>query len=111
MASNTSRLNLRKPDATDRVNVTTDLSDNYDKIDAGTALVGHAHSGTYVPGDPTLAIVYNADGTIASVAETAGGTTITTTFTYNADGTIATSTRLGVTRTYAYSGGQLTGVA
>lgn len=61
----------------------------------------------YVPGDPVLAITYNADGTVASVTE-AG---ITTTYTYNADGTVATSTRLGVTRTYGYTGSNLTSVA
>lgn len=33
MATNTARLQLRKPAGGDTVNVTTDLSDNYDKID------------------------------------------------------------------------------
>lgn len=105
MGTNTPNYNLFKPDANDLVNVEVDLATNYDKLDA------HTHSGTYVPGDPTLAIAYNGDGTIASVAETAAGTTITTTFTYNTDGTIHTSTRLGVTRTYTYVSGNLTAVA
>ncbi|HYH49650.1 MAG TPA: hypothetical protein VEG38_08885 [Acidimicrobiia bacterium] len=105
MATYTERFNLRKPTASDHVNVALDIAGNMDLLDA------HTHSGTYVPSDPTLAITYNPDGTVASVAETHGGSTITTTFTYNADGTIATSTRLGVTRTYTYSSGNLTVVA
>lgn len=64
-------------------------------------------SGTFVPADPALAIVYNADGTVQSVTENG----IATTYTYNADGTVATSTRLGVTRTYGYTSGNLTSVA
>lgn len=105
MGTSTPNFSLYKPDRSDPVDVTTDLNTNFDKIDA------HAHSGTYVPSDPTLAITYNADGTTASVAETQGGTTITTTFTYNTDGTIHTSTRLGVTRTFTYTNGNLTAVA
>lgn len=101
MATTTPNLGLRKPTANDNVNVEIDISANMDLLDA------HAHSGTYVPSDPTLVLTYNADGTLASVTE-AG---IETTFTYNTDGTIATSTRLGVVRTYTYSGGNLTGVA
>jgi len=105
VATFTSRLNLRKPASSDHPDPTLDISGNMDLLDA------HGHSGTYVPSDPTLAITYNSDSTIASVAETQGGTTITTTFTYNADSTIATSTRLGVTRTYSYVSGNLTAVA
>ncbi|WP_262982868.1 hypothetical protein [Arthrobacter globiformis] len=39
---------------------------------------------------------------------TEGG--ITTTYTYNTDGTVATDTCLGVTRTYTYTDGNLTGI-
>jgi lysophospholipase L1-like esterase len=46
MATNTPNYALRKPAATDLVNVKTDLSDNWDKVDA------HAHSGTYAPFAP-----------------------------------------------------------
>jgi parallel beta-helix repeat protein len=42
MASQTPNMDLRKPTNNDTVNVVTDLSANFDKIDA------HAHSGTYV---------------------------------------------------------------
>jgi hypothetical protein len=43
MASQTPNMDLRKPTNNDTVNVVTDLSANFDKIDA------HGHSGTYVP--------------------------------------------------------------
>lgn len=105
MGTSTPNYAFYKPDGSDPVDNATDLNANWDRADA------HAHSGTYVPADPTLVITYNADSSVASVAETQGGTTITTTFTYNPDGTIATSTRLGVTRTYSYTAGNLVGVA
>lgn len=73
----------------------------------GAALAGAIPSGTYVKGDPTLALTYNADGTVATSTEDG----IVTTYAYNADGTVASTTRLGVTRTYTYSGGNLTAVA
>lgn len=55
---------------------------------------------------PVIAIEYNADGTIATVTEN----DIETSFTYNDDLTIATSTRLGTTRTYGYTAGNLVSV-
>jgi hypothetical protein len=58
--------------------------------------------------------VMNADGTIASVTEKNGGTTVkTTTFSYNADGTLNVVTIVGggktVTITNSYSSGDWTG--
>jgi hypothetical protein len=65
--------------------------DAYESLDGltWTAVGGAAAipSGTYVPSDPVVAL------------------------TYNGDGTVATTTRLAVTRTYTYSGGDLTAVA
>jgi hypothetical protein len=48
MASSTPNLSLRKPTNADLVNVATDLSENFDKIDAHVTSPT-AHSGTYVP--------------------------------------------------------------
>lgn len=46
MATTTTNLGLRKPDPTDTVNVTTDLNNNYDTIDAMAAFVTPASIGT-----------------------------------------------------------------
>jgi YD repeat-containing protein len=76
------------------------------QIDAAIA----ALSGTYVPGDPVLALgPYDADGNPLEVVENG----ITTVFTYNPDGSVATSQRgTGPVRTYTYDASQnLTAVA
>ncbi|BCW79020.1 hypothetical protein [Arthrobacter sp. NicSoilC5] len=65
-------------------------------------------SATYVPGNPTLAVTYNSDGSVASTTENG----VLTTFTYNADGTVNTQTRAGVTKTFTYdTNGNVTGAA
>jgi YD repeat-containing protein len=63
----------------------------------------------YVPADPVLSdFVYDGSGNLTSYKE--DGVTIT--LTYNGDGTVATQKRgSGPTRTFAYSGGNLAGVA
>jgi YD repeat-containing protein len=62
----------------------------------------------FVPGNPTLTVTYNGDGTVASTVENG----VTTTFTYNADGTVNTQTRAGVTKTFTYdANGNVTGAA
>lgn len=63
---------------------------------------------SFVPGNPTLAVTYNGDGTVATTTENG----VLTTFTYNADGTVNTQTRAGVTKTFTYdASGNVTGAA
>jgi len=63
---------------------------------------------TFVPGNPTLVVTYNGDGSVASTTENS----VLTTFAYNADGTVNTQTRAGVTKTFTYDGnGNVTGAA
>jgi len=72
------------------------------KLDAATAAT------TYVPGNPTLAVTYNTDGSVASTTENG----VLTTFTYNTDGTVKTQTRAGTTKTFTYNAnGNVTGAA
>lgn len=60
----------------------------------------------FVPGNPTLVVAYNPDGSVASTTEDG----VLTTFTYNPDGTVATQTRAGVTKTFSYdANGNVTG--
>ena len=67
-----------------------------------------ALNATYVPGNPTLVVTYNPDGSVASTTENG----VLTTFTYNADGTVSTQTRAGVTKTFSYdANGNVTGAA
>lgn len=67
-----------------------------------------ALNATFVPGNPTLTVTYNTDGSVASTVENG----VTTTFTYNADGTVNTQTRAGVTKTFTYdTNGNVTGAA
>lgn len=62
----------------------------------------------YVPGNPTLVVTYNGDGSVASTTENG----VLTTFTYNTDGTVATQTRAGATKTFTYNAsGNVTGAA
>jgi len=61
-----------------------------------------------VPGNPTLSVTYNDDGSVASTSENG----VLTTFTYNTDGTVNTQTRAGVTKTFSYdANGNVTGAA
>lgn len=63
---------------------------------------------TYGAANPTLAVTYNGDGSVASTVEDG----VTTTFTYNGDGTVHTQTRAGVTKTFTYdANGNVTGAA
>jgi len=63
---------------------------------------------TYVPGNPTLVVTYNGDGSVASTTENG----VLTTFTYNTNGTVNTQTRAGVTKTFTYdAAGNVTGAA
>lgn len=65
-------------------------------------------SATFVPGNPTLVVTYNPDGSVASTTENG----VLTTFTYNPDGTVNTQTRAGVTKTFTYdANGNVTGAA
>jgi YD repeat-containing protein len=58
------------------------------------------------PGNPVIAVTYNANGSVASVTEDG----VPTVFTYNPDGSVATQTRAGITRTFSYDlNGNLTG--
>lgn len=67
-----------------------------------------AQNATFVPGNPTLVVTYNPDGSVATTTENG----VLTTFTYNADGTVNTQTRAGVTKTFSYDGnGNVTGAA
>jgi hypothetical protein len=66
VASNTANLNLRKPTNQDIVNVATDLSENFDKIDAHVTSPT-AHSGTTVVVTPTGGIA--ATNVQAALAE------------------------------------------
>lgn len=64
---------------------------------------------------PTVAAyTYDGQGRLSGISETVAGLTRTTTVTYNPEGTVNTVTVVynGVTRveTYAYSGGNLTGM-
>lgn len=77
------------------------------KVDTSTYTAGLASK---APADPVLsAFSYDAaTGNLLSYQEDG----ITITLTYNADGTVATSKRgTNATRTFSYSGGNLTGVA
>ena len=60
------------------------------------------------PGGSTISID-SRDGAGNPTSVTMDG--VQTVYTYNSDGTPNTQTRLGVTRTYAYSGGQLVSIA
>lgn len=67
-----------------------------------------AQNATYVPGNPTLVVTYNGDGSVASTTENG----VLTTFTYNTNGTVNTQTRAGVTKTFTYdAAGNVTGAA
>lgn len=67
-----------------------------------------ALSATFVPGNPTLVVTYNGDGSVATTTEDG----VLTTFTYNPDGTVNTQTRAGVTKTFSYdASGNVTGAA
>ena len=70
-----------------------------------------ADRATHQPAFPDLTITYNVGGSPVEVTEDG----ITTTYAYNPDGTLHTATRLvdgePLTKTYAYSGGNLVGVA
>lgn len=67
-----------------------------------------AGNATYVPGNPTLVVTYNPDGSVASTTENG----VLTTFTYNTNGTVNTQTRAGVTKTFTYdANGNVTGAA
>lgn len=59
MATNTTRLALRKPDPSDNVNVTADLSDNYDKIDA--AIGFERWTGSFPPSPFTGKAIFRGD--------------------------------------------------
>jgi len=73
-----------------------------------TRLGDTALSATFVPGNPTLVVTYNSDGTVASTTENG----VLTTFTYNTDGTVKTQTRAGTTKTFTYdASGNVTGAA
>jgi YD repeat-containing protein len=75
--------------------------------DPGSATRGELNA-TFVPGNPTLVVTYNGDGSVASTTENG----VLTTFTYNTDGTVATQTRAGVTKTFTYdANGNVTGAA
>jgi YD repeat-containing protein len=67
-----------------------------------------AGNATFIPGNPTLVVTYNSDGSVASTTENG----VLTTFTYNPDGTVNTQTRAGVTKTFTYNAaGNVTGAA
>jgi len=67
-----------------------------------------ALNATFVPGNPTLVVTYNSDGTVASTTENG----VLTTFTYNTDGSVNTQTRAGSTKTFSYdASGNVTGAA
>jgi YD repeat-containing protein len=67
-----------------------------------------ALNATFVPGNPTLVVTYNGDGSVATTTENG----VLTSFTYNTDGTVATQTRAGVTKTFTYdANGNVTGAA
>lgn len=67
-----------------------------------------ALNATFVPGNPTLVVTYNGDGSVATTTENG----VLTTFTYNTDGTVNTQTRAGVTKTFTYdANGNVTGAA
>ena len=67
-----------------------------------------AIAATYVPGNPTLVVTYNGDGSVATTTENG----ILSTFTYNTDGTVNTQTRAGSTKTFTYdANGNVTGAA
>jgi YD repeat-containing protein len=65
-------------------------------------------SATYGLANPTLAVTYNGDGSVATTTENG----VLTTFTYNTDGTVNTQTRAGITKTFTYdASGNVTGAA
>lgn len=71
-------------------------------------LLGTELAAAYVPGNPTLVVTYNGDGTVATTTENG----VLTTFTYNTDGSVNTQTRAGVTKTFTYdANGNVTGAA
>lgn len=108
MASSTPNLSLRKPTNNDTVNVVTDLSENFDKIDAHVTSAT-AHSGTYVA----------RNGVLASVTRTAAGQVsgltddgVAETYTRDSAGRVATITVGATTRTVTRNAsGQVTGIA
>ncbi len=78
------------------------------QIAQSVKLHARAHNATYVPGNPTLSVTYNPDGTVDTTTENG----VLTTFAYTSDGTVHTQTRAGVTKTFTYdANGNVTGAA
>lgn len=78
------------------------------KIQDPKSLTATALNAAYVPGNPTLVVTYDPDGSVATTTENG----VLTTFTYNTDGTVKTQTRDGVTKTFTYdASGNVTGAA
>jgi YD repeat-containing protein len=77
-------------------------------VNNGASATKAALNATFVPGNPTLTVTYNPDGSVATTTENG----VLTTFTYNTDGTVNTQTRAGVTKTFTYdANGNVTGAA
>jgi len=91
------------------------LSPNNDLVTAKTAHTSGASFTaanwdlvpTFALANPTLAVTYNGDGSVATTTENG----ILTTFTYNTDGTVNSQTRAGVTKTFTYGVYGVTGAA